>query len=151
LKAPGAVAMALVALPTAAQAATPTFSVDYVVSVRRRDPGHVHVRWLLAGIDEIQTFRLVFRDERTTRVTGTGTLVWQDHTLLWTPGSPYAHLAYTVAVERRRPPGPHFDSYAARDWIATRALHLFPEINVSFRRGTQQAKSRARLLFRVPR
>ena len=143
--------MALVALPVAAHATAPTFSVDYVVTVRRRDPGHLHVRWLLAGIDEIDAFRLVFRDDRTTRVTGTGTLAWHDHTLLWTPGGPYAHLAYTVAVERRRPPGPHFDSYAGPDWIATRALHLFPEINVSFRAGTVRAKSRARLVFRLPR
>src|SRR5438445_476378 len=96
---PGAAAViALVALPVAAPAAAPTFSVDYVVSIRRGDPGHARVRWLLAGIDEIESFRLVFRDGRTSRVTGTGTLAWHDRTLLWTPGGPYAHLAYTVTI-----------------------------------------------------
>ena len=147
----GATLVALVALPVAARAAAPTFSVDYVVTIGRGDPGHAHVRWLLAGIDEIEAIRLVFRDERTTRVTGTGTLVWHDRTLLWTPGGPYAHLAYTVAIDHRRPPGAHFDSHAERDWVATRALHLFPEINVRFRPGTVRAKSRARLVFRLPR
>ena len=101
----GATLVALVALPVAARAAAPTFSVDYVVTIGRGDPGHAHVRWLLAGIDEIEAIRLVFRDERTTRVTGTGTLVWHDRTLLWTPGGPYAHLAYTVAIDHRRPSG----------------------------------------------
>ena len=128
-----------------------TFSIDYVVTVLRRDPGHVRVRWLLAGIDEIRSFRLVFRDQRTTDVHGTGRLDWQGHTLLWTPGGPYAHLRYTVAVAHARPPGPHFDSYAGPDWIATRALHLFPEINVRFRSGAENARSRARLRFRLPR
>jgi len=143
--------IAVVALPVAARAVAPTFSIDYVVTIGRRDPGRAHVRWLLAGIDEIEAMRLVFRDERTTRVTGTGTLVWHDRTLLWTPGGPYAHLAYTVAIDRRRPPGAHFDSHAEGDWVATRALHLFPEINVRFRPGTVAAKSRARLVFRLPR
>ncbi|TMA39754.1 MAG: hypothetical protein E6J79_02180 [Deltaproteobacteria bacterium] len=146
-----AVVMAFVTLPVAARAAAPTFSVDYVVAIRRGDPGHARVRWLLAGIDEVASFRLVFRDGRTTRVTGSGTLVWHDRTLLWTPGGPYAHLAYTVAIDRPRPPGAHFDSHADRDWVATRALHIFPEINVSFRPGTVRAKSRARLVFRLPR
>ncbi|HJQ83917.1 MAG TPA: hypothetical protein VKA21_07575 [Candidatus Binatia bacterium] len=134
-----------------AAAAHPTFSVDYVVRVSRRDPARAEVRWLLAGIDEIRSFRLVFRDDRMTAVRGTGRLVWHGRTLEWTPGGPYAHLAYTVAIARRRAPGPRFDSWAAEDWIATRALHLFPEINVNFREGTRDAASRARLLFRLPR
>ena len=131
-------------------AAPYTFTVDYVVTIRRRDPEHAHVRWLLAGIDEIESLRLGFRDDRTTGVAGTGTLVWEGRVLHWTPGAPYAHLDYTVAIARRRPPA-RFDSYAATDWVATRALHLFPEINVRFRRGTASPKSRARLIFRVPR
>jgi hypothetical protein len=131
-------------------AAPYTFTVDYVVTIRRRDPEHAHVRWLLAGIDEIESLRLGFRDDRTTGVAGTGTLVWEGRVLRWTPGAPYAHLDYTVAIARRRPPA-RFDSYATADWVATRALHLFPEINVRFRRGTASAKSRARLIFRVPR
>src|SRR5439155_1575638 len=79
----GATLVALVALPVAARAAAPTFSVDYVVTIGRADPGHAHVRWLLAGIDEIEAIRLVFRDERTTRVTGTGTPVWHDRPRGW--------------------------------------------------------------------
>jgi predicted metalloprotease with PDZ domain len=129
----------------------PTYSVDYVVRIVPGDPAHADVRWLLAGIDEIRSFRLVFRDDRFTDVSGTGRLEWHGRTLRWTPGAPYAHLRYRVAVPRRRPPGPHFDSWAEGDWIATRALHLFPEINVDFRSGAEAAKSRARLVFRLPR
>jgi predicted metalloprotease with PDZ domain len=139
------------AAPPLAGGAHPTFSVDYLVRISRRDPEHAHVRWLLAGIDEIRSFRLVFRDDRTSDVTGTGSLAWHGRTLLWTPGGPYAHLRYRVSIPRTRPPGPRFDSYATRDWVATRALHLFPEINVHFHEGTRAAAARARLVFRLPR
>jgi predicted metalloprotease with PDZ domain len=137
------------ALP--ARGGHPTFSVDYVIRISRRDPTHAQVRWLLAGIEEIRSFRLVFRDDRTSDVSGTGTLAWHGRTLHWTPGGPYAHLHYRVAIPRLRPPGPRFDSWATRDWVATRALHLFPEINVAFQEGTRDATPRARLLFRLPR
>jgi predicted metalloprotease with PDZ domain len=129
----------------------PTLSVDYVVRLSRRHPGEARVRWLLAGIDEIQSFRLVFRDDRITDVRGTGKLVWRGRTLHWTPGSPYASLRYKVAIDHRRAPTPHFDSYAADDWVATRALYLFPEINVTFRAGVTGARSRSRILFKLPR
>jgi len=128
----------------------PTFSVDYIVHISRRDPTKAHVRWLLSGIDEIRSFRLVFRDDRAAGVSGTGRLAWRGRTLMWTPGGPYAHLRYTVAIDNRRPPGSHFDSHATADWVATRALYLFPEINVTFREGTEHARSRARLIFRLP-
>jgi predicted metalloprotease with PDZ domain len=127
-----------------------TYTVDYVVRISRRDPGRAHVRWLLAGIDEIQSFRLVFRDDRTSDVGGTGRLAWQGRTLVWTPGRPYAHFRYTVAIDHRRPPGDAYDSCATPDWIATRAMHLFPEINVRFAPGATAARSRARLVFRLP-
>ena len=139
-------------LPAPAPAAErTTYTVDYVVTIPRRDPTHAHVRWLLAGIDEIASFRLVFRDARTTDVRGTGTLAWEGRTLRWTPGGPYAHLRYTVEIDRRRPAGgPHFDSHADPEWIATRAVHLFPEIHVTFRAGASAARSRARIRFRLP-
>src|SRR5439155_6124468 len=146
-------AMTLLLAPAvpAPAAAHPTYGVDYLVRVSRRDPGRAHVRWLLAGIDEIRSLRLVFRDDRFADVSGTGTLARDGRTVVWTPGGPYAHLGYTVAIDHRRPPGARFDSHAARDWISTRALYLFPEINVSFREGTREAASRARLVFRLPR
>ena len=147
-----ALAAALLVLPTGARgAAHPTFSVDYVVRISRRDPGHARIRWLLAGIDEIRSFRLVFRDDRMSDVSGTGTLAWHGRTLEWTPGGPYAHLRYTMTIAHQRPPGDRFDSYAAPDWVATRALHLFPEINVNFREGTRDAAARARLTLVLPR
>lgn len=145
-----ALALGLTALARAEEP-PPTYGVDYVVRLSRRDPGRARVRWELAGIDEIRAFRLVFRDARTTDVHGTGRLVWQGRTLLWTPGGPYAHLRYTVAIEHARPPGPHLDSHAASDWVATRALHLFPEIHVDFHPGAATARSRARLRFELPR
>jgi hypothetical protein len=143
-------AVVLTALPSAA--APPTYRVDYVVTIRRKDPTKAHIRWLLAGIEEIADFRLVFRDARATGVSGTGRLAWEGRTLRWTPGSPYAHLAYTVDIDHHRPPnGPRFDGHADPEWIAARALHLFPEIHVNFRPGAEQAHSAARLLFRLPR
>src|SRR5712691_10075127 len=66
-----ATALAALAAPTFG-AGRPTYSVDYVVRLSRREPGLAHVHWLLAGIDEIAAFRLVFRDDRTTDVRGPG-------------------------------------------------------------------------------
>src|SRR5205809_491890 len=43
---PMAASVMAVALPVAVRAAAPTFSVDYVVSIRRGDPGHARVRWV---------------------------------------------------------------------------------------------------------
>ncbi len=126
-----------------------TFSVDYVVTIRADDPTHARVRWLLAGIDEITTFRLVFRDDRATDVRGTGRLEHDGRTVRWTPGGPYAHLDYTVTLARARPPA-RYDSWAAPDWVATRALNLFPEINVTFRPSADAARARATLSFHLP-
>jgi hypothetical protein len=85
-------------------------------------------------------------------VQGTGRLDWQGRTLTWTPGGPYAHLEYTIAVDKHRPAdGPRFDSHAENTWIATRARHLFPQINVHVRAGAEHARSRARLIFELPK
>jgi hypothetical protein len=149
----GRLLLAMLMLATSAPAAEKsTFSVDYVVRIARDDPSRARIRWRLAGIDEIERFRLVFRDGRATDVQGTGRLVWSGRTLTWTPGGPYAHLEYTIVVDRHRPPGgPRFDSHADATWIATRARHLFPQINVEFRAGAERARSRARLVFELPR
>jgi hypothetical protein len=149
---PVVAAALLLGASTAAAAEVPTnFSVDYLVRISRRDPTVAHVRWLLAGIDEISAFRLVFRDDRARDVSGSGRLAWHGRTLRWRPGGPYAHLRYTIAIDHRRPPGSRFDSHADVDWVATRALYLFPEINVTFRAGAEHARGRARLLLRLPR
>jgi predicted metalloprotease with PDZ domain len=100
---------------------------------------------------EIRRFRLVSRDERIRDVAGSGTLAWEGRTLTWTPNGPYAHLRYTVDVPHVRPPGARYDSWGGADWVATRALYLFPEINVVFRAGAQRAHGRARLVLRLPR
>ena len=147
----GALALLVAAAGAGATETKTSFSVDYIVRISPRDPTHAHVRWLCAGIDEIASFRLVFRDDRARDVSGSGRLAWRGRTLDWTPGGPYAHLRYTIAIDHPRPPGPRLDSHAARDWIATRALHLFPEINVTFRSGAEHARGRARLLLRLPR
>ena len=154
MRARGRLAGAALLLAAAAARATEppaTYRVDYVVTIAADDPGHAHVRWELAGIDEIAWFRLGFRDDRTTDVRATGSLTWSGRTATWRPGGPYAHLAYTVAIDRRRPAdGPRFDSHAAPTWIATRAACLFPRIDVEFRGTAVQARSDARLVFRLP-
>lgn len=146
--------LALVCAPcfAARAGAAAAFQVDYVVHVTAADPAHVQVTWRLAGIDEIAHFRLRFRDDRTTAVTGSGRLEWHDRELRWTPDGPYAHLTYTVAVDRHRPAGgAHFDSHAEPTWIATRTTHLFPEINVDFRAGVAGTQPAARLIFELPK
>ena len=129
-------AVMLTALPSAA--APPTYRIDYVVTIRRKDPTKAHVRWLLAGIEEIAGFRLVFRDARTTGVSGTGRLVWEGRTLRWTPNGP-TRISRTVDIDHHRPAnGPRFDGTPTRSGPA-RAM--FPEIvNPA---GAEQARSQA--------
>ncbi|MCW5893659.1 MAG: hypothetical protein KIT14_24355 [bacterium] len=135
----------------AAEAPKPTFSVDYLVRISKQTPDRAKVRWELAGIDEIDSLRLVFRDERTHGVRGTGQLDWHERTLTWRPGQPYAHLEYEVQIDRHRPPGgPRYDSYAGDGWIVTRALALFPAIHIDWKPDVGHPTSRARLLFRLP-
>lgn len=134
-----------------AEAPRPTFSVDYLVRISARHPERARVRWELAGIDEIDALRLVFRDDRTHGVRGTGQLTWHERTLTWRPGRPYAHLEYEVQIDRHRPvDGPRYDSHAGDGWIVTRALALFPTIHVDFKPDAVHATSRARLLFQLP-
>src|SRR5256885_15161351 len=92
-----ATALAALAAPTFG-AGRPTYSVDYVVRLSRREPGLAHVHWLLAGIDEIAAFPLVFPDDRTTDVRGTRRLVWHGRTPVWAPGGPYPHRPRTVPL-----------------------------------------------------
>jgi len=152
---PAAFLLAVALAP--AEGATPSdavpaasFGVDYVVRVSRRHPDRAEVEWLLAGIDEIVSFRLELRDDRITDVTGSGRLVRDGRTVRWTPGGPYARLRYRVAISRVRPPGARFESFATPEWIATRAMHLFPEINVTFRSAARGRLGRGRLVFRLP-
>jgi len=71
-----AVALAASLAPARAPAAPPptTYSVDYVVGIDPARPGVARVGWRLAGIDEIEGFRLVFRDARASGVRGSGRL-----------------------------------------------------------------------------
>jgi hypothetical protein len=146
-----AMGVALASSSVARAGGRATYSVDYVVRIPATAPGRARVTWLMAGIDEIESFRLVFRDDRAHDVRGTGTLAWSGRAVVWTPGGPYAHLSYTMDVDHVRPPGGHYDSHAAPEWVATRALYLFPEINVRFRTAAAAARSRARLRLHLPR
>jgi hypothetical protein len=132
-------------------AAKETFSIDYIVTVSKAEPGIARVRWELAGIQEIKRFRLRFPASRFAAFQGTGTLEPDNDGLLWTPGKPYAHLSYRVQVNHARGRQLRFDSYASTDWIVTRAHDLFPRIDVDCLPDTKwPPKSRARLIFRLP-
>lgn len=132
-------------------AARETFSIDYIVTVSAAEPRIALVRWEVAGIQEIQRFRLRFPASRFEAFQGTGELEPNDDGLVWTPGKPYAHLSYRVQINHTRARQPRFDSYAAADWIVTRAHDLFPRIDVDYLPDAKWSpKSRARLILRLP-
>jgi hypothetical protein len=133
--------------------ATPeaTFSIDYIVTITAKAPEVAQVRWELAGIEEVKTLRLRFPADRIKGVHGSGTFHPFDGGLLWEPGGPYAHLAYRVKINHARGQHGRLDSYATRDWVLSRAHDLFPRINIDCYPGTPPAKSRARLIFHLPR
>jgi hypothetical protein len=128
-----------------------TFSIDYIVTISASAPEVAHVRWELAGIEEIKAFRLRFAADRLKGFRGSGKLQPLDGGLLWEPAGPYAHLTYRVAIDHARGQHGRFDSYGGRDWVLSRAHDLFPRIDVECYPDTPPPKSRARLIFRLPR
>jgi hypothetical protein len=147
-------ALAVVAPMAANAAPRTTFSIDYVVTVAADNPKIARVRWELSGADEVQRFRLQFAAGRYSGLSATGKLTESaDQTEIeWVPGKPYAHLSYVVRVDNLRGKQGRHDSYAASNWIIARARDLFPRIHLEYEpRGGRSVKSRARLIFRVPR
>jgi hypothetical protein len=137
--------------PQAAGPAVETFGIDYIVTVPPDDSRRVRVTWVLAGIDEIRLIRLVLRHDGFSNVRASGRLVREGSRLTWRPGSPYARLSYTVDLTRRRGDRDAHDSFAAADWLLTRAQRLFPETRVTFHPGERRPpEARARLLLRLP-
>lgn len=129
-----------------------TFSIEYIVSISASTPHLAEVRWELAGIEEVAQLRLAFPADRFGGFAGTGILQPRADGVLWEPGGPYAHLTYHVELNHARGRQQRFDSYAGDSWIVTRARDLFPRIGIEYRPGsTASPKSRARLVFRLPR
>jgi hypothetical protein len=128
-----------------------TFSVDFIVTISRKDPGVARVRWELSGIEEVQELRLRFAADRLRQFEGSGKLEPVPNGLRWRPEGPYAHLTYLATVNHVRGQHQRYDSYAAPDWIVTRARDLFPRIAIDCSsRDSGEPKSRARLIFRLP-
>jgi hypothetical protein len=130
----------------------PTYSIDYIVTISATDPQIARVRWELSGIEEVRWLRLRFPANRISRVRGSGRLETTPDGAMWVPGSPYAHLTYEVAINHTRGQHGRYDSYAGPDWIVTSARDLFPRIAIEYQpRANLEPKSRARLIFRLPR
>jgi hypothetical protein len=128
-----------------------TFSVTYRVEIPSPTATTALVRWELAGIDEVQRIRLRIDPERFDGFEGSGTLERRRGEIVWSPGGPYAHLDYRVALLHRHAPDKGFDGYVGDGWIVTRTSALFPRSSVLFRPEVEaEPESRARLVFRVP-
>ena len=146
-----ATALLLVLPPWAAAQGKPTFAVDYIVTISAKNPKLARVRWELAGIDEIEELRLRFRGHPIKKLRASGRLDTDAEGARWIPGGPYGHLSYVVAIDQPRGQSGKFDSYAGSSWIVTRARQLFPKISMTFTpRSTAGARSRSRLIFRLP-
>lgn len=144
--------MFLAVLSTHGARAKETFSIDYTVTISAKRPPIARVRWDLSGVEEVKGLKLRFPAERLTGFEGTGTLEPIPGGLRWVPGGPYAHLTYRVKINHVRGEHQRYDSYVAPDWIVTRARDLFPRIAIdNDPRNNGAPKSRARLIFRLPR
>ncbi len=135
---------------TATAASKETFSIDYIVTVSAKTPEVAHVRWELAGIEEIKNLTLRFPASRLKALHGSGTFRPIAGGVLWEPGGPYAHLTYQIDIAHVRGQHGRYDSYAGRDWVVTRAHDLFPRIDIVSDPEHPAPKSRARLIFRLP-
>lgn len=130
------------------QSSRTTYSIEYQVRIAERNPTVARVRWELAGIDEIRRIRLTLREDRFYDFSGTGSLERRGNDLIWTPGSPYAHLEYKARLRTRHGATKGFDSYSTSEWVITRAQALFPATHVTFKTGiVPEPRSRSRVLF----
>jgi predicted metalloprotease with PDZ domain len=146
------VGLLVLALGATSARAKDTFSIDYIVTIAAWRPQVASVRWELSGIDEVTELRLRYPADRLHHFRGTGMLEPSPDGLRWVPGGPYAHLTYRANINHVRGQSQRYDSYAGPDWIVTRARDLFPRITIACSPGkTEPAKSRARLIFRLPR
>jgi len=144
--------VALLCLGAAAAPAKESFSIDYIVTISSKNPALARVRWELAGIEEVQELRLQFPAERLDHFQGTGTLEPIAGGLRWIPHGPYAHLTYRAKINHVRGERQRYDSYATSSWVVTRAREIFPRIAIDCAaRSGEEPKSRARLIFRLPR
>jgi hypothetical protein len=138
--------------PSAYAATKETYSIDYIVTISEAHPEIAQVRWELSGVEEVQWLQLRFPANRISQLRGTGTLQPTAEGVKWIPGGPYAHLTYRVNINHVRGQHGRYDSYAAATWIVTRARDLFPRIAIEYYpRANLEPKSRARLVFRLPR
>ncbi len=134
--------------------ATPreTFSVTYTIEIDAARPAEAHVRWELAGIDELERLRFRFDPSRFDAFSGSGTIEHRRGEVLWTPSGPYAELRYVAHIDHRRAAGKGYDSYAGDGWILSRTTAFFPRSAALFRREVEpHPESRARLVLRLPR
>jgi predicted metalloprotease with PDZ domain len=129
-----------------------TFTVTYTIEIDSADPTRAHVRWSLAGIDEIERIRLRFDPARFDDFSGSGVLEHHRGEVRWLPSGPYAELRYVAHVDHRRAPDKGFDSYAGDGWILSRTTAFFPRTAALFKRDIEpNPESRARLVLRLPR
>lgn len=129
-----------------------TYSVQYTIEIDAATPARAHVRWQLAGIDEIERIRFRFDPSRFEDFGGSGTLERRRDEILWIPSGPYAELHYTARLDHRRAPDKGYDSYAGDGWILSRTTAFFPRSAALFRREVEPSpESRARLALRLPR
>ncbi len=128
-----------------------SYAVDYIVDVPANHKT-LHVRWELAGAEEIRSLVLHAPPERFSKFRGSGRVEVEGDRVRWSPGGPYAHLEYDVGVDHARGSKGRYDSYAADGWILARARDLFPRTAVDWseRNGSGAPRSRARLIFHLP-
>lgn len=139
------------AIETAEPALRETFTVTYTIEIDARDPGRAHVRWSLAGVDEVERIRLRFDPARFEDFSGSGVIEHRRGEVRWFPSGPYAELRYVVHVDHRRAADKGFDSHAGDGWILSRTTAFFPRSAALFKTDVEpHPESRARLVLRLP-
>lgn len=130
----------------------PTYAIEYTVRISANRPRTAHVRWSLAGAEEVTRLRLEIDPERHRDFRGSGDVKVSDDEVLWYPRGPYGHLEYDVSLRHRRSRGKGYDSYAGRDWVITRSRDLFPPTHIDIDLAIEpNPRSRSTIRFRLPR
>lgn len=131
-----------------------TFAIDFIVEINRPQPVHARVRWELSGAEEVDEFRFVAPRDRFSDVKGSGKVeVGENDEVRWRPSGPYGHLEYSVRIDHHRGTKGRFDTYAGDGWVVARSRDLFPlpDYEIRSARDGTPPRSRARLLFRLPK
>lgn len=136
----------LITVVSVAQAAAPTFDVDYRVRFLPDERRAEVTMQLRNGEGRATRFDFAMPAGRYSEIAGDGRIERDGDRVIWTPARSGGELSWQYRIDRRRRSG-GYDARITDNWVIARGDQLFPSARV---RMTANAESVTRLRFDLP-